>query len=80
MLIGAAFGRDQFGRVMGLMSPFTTALSLPAAPLVGWAFDRTGSYDPAFAVLPIVFVLAGASLALLRLPRPAVAELPRASD
>jgi cyanate permease len=68
VLIGTAFGREHFGRVMGLTSPFTMALSLPAAPVAGWVFDRTGSYDAAFAAFPLVFALAGIALILLRLP------------
>lgn len=69
VLIGRAFGRESFGRAMGLMGPFTMVLSLPAAPVAGWVFDRTGSYDPAFRVLPLAFVLGAVSLLLLRLPR-----------
>jgi MFS family permease len=70
VLIGSAFGREAFGRVMGLASPFTMALSLPAAPLAGLVFDRTGSYDPAFRVLPLMFALAAVALFALRLPPP----------
>jgi sugar phosphate permease len=71
VLIGSAFGRESFGRVMGLMSPFTMALSLPAAPLAGWVFDHTGSYDPVFRVFPFVFALAGVVVLAVRAPAPA---------
>lgn len=68
VLVGAAFGRESFGRALGLMGTFTMAMSLPAAPLAGWVYDRTGSYDPAFAVLPLAFALGALLLLLLRLP------------
>lgn len=68
-LVGATFGRADFGRVTGLMSPMMLALTLVTPPLAGYLFDRSGSYDLAFrilfgltlfAALPISFLRVGA--------------------
>ncbi|MCE2392777.1 MAG: MFS transporter [Proteobacteria bacterium] len=53
-LVGDAFGRERFGRAMGLMGPVTLPLSLGGAALTGWLADRTGSYDLAFKWLMAV--------------------------
>jgi MFS family permease len=67
-LIGLGFGRDAFGRVMGLMSPIMLPIVLPGAPLAGWIFDQTGSYTTAFQIFLVGFGLSAATLGLLRLP------------
>jgi MFS family permease len=67
-LVGAAFGRHAFGRVMGLMSPVMVPVQSLGIPFAGWMFDRTGAYDRAFAVLLGVYGLAMLAVALLRLP------------
>jgi MFS family permease len=67
-LVGAAFGRLAFGRVMGLMSPVMVPIQMLGSPFAGLMFDRTGSYTMAFAILASVYVLAMVVLALLRLP------------
>ena len=67
-LIGAAFGRLAFGRVMGLMSPVMLPIQTAGIPFAGWVFDRTGSYDLAFSSFLGVYVLAILALAFIRLP------------
>ena len=67
-LIGAAFGRLAFGRVMGLMSPVMVPIQTVGIPFAGWVFDRTGSYDLAFAMFLGSYLLAMLALAFLRLP------------
>jgi MFS family permease len=73
-LIGLRFGRDSFGRVMGLMYPVMMPLTLTGAPFAGWVFDRTGSYSLAFQVFLGAFALAALVLVFLRVPEAADAS------
>jgi MFS family permease len=68
-LIGAAFGRHAFGRVMGLMSPVMIPVQSFGIPFAGWVFDETGSYALAFRTFIGLYAAAALGLALLRLPR-----------
>jgi MFS family permease len=68
-LVGAAFGRRAFGRVMGLMSPAMLPIQMFGVPFAGHVFDRTGSYELAFEVFLGAFVLSLAALSRLRLPQ-----------
>ncbi len=47
-VVGAAFGRESFGRVLGAMRPPMSVIHLLGVPFAGWMYDVTGSYDPAF--------------------------------
>jgi MFS family permease len=67
-LIGAGFGRNEFGSVMGLMSPFMAPIQALGVPFAGWIFDRTGSYDLAFQAFLGIYALAAFVLFFLRLP------------
>ena len=67
-LIGAGFGRQAFGRVMGLMTPVMLPIHVLGIPYAGWIYDRTGSYEIAFLTFIGIYVLAIAVLLLLRLP------------
>ncbi len=67
-LIGAGFGRQAFGRVMGLMGPVMLPVHILGIPYAGWIYDRTGSYEIAFLTFIGIYVLAIAVLLLLRLP------------
>lgn len=68
-MIGAAFGRLAFGRVMGSMSPFILPLQVSGVPFAGWVFDTTGHYAPAFRLFAGLYATSMAALLLLRLPR-----------
>ncbi len=48
--VGAVFGRDRFGRVMGLMRPVMLPIQTIGVPLAGWLYDRQGNYDQAFLI------------------------------
>ncbi|MEM6703929.1 MAG: MFS transporter [Acidobacteriota bacterium] len=48
--IGALFGRDRFGRVMGLMRPVMLPIQTIGVPLAGWLYDVQGNYQTAFGV------------------------------
>jgi len=67
-LVGAAFGRHAFGRVMGLMSPAMLPITMLGQPFAALVFDRTGSYDMAFEIFVGVFALSMLVLSQLRLP------------
>lgn len=67
-LVGAAFGRKAFGRVMGLMSPAMLPIQMLGVPFAGHVFDRTGSYRFAFQVFVGAFALSLVMLSRLRLP------------
>jgi len=72
-LIAQVFGADHCGRVMGLMSPLITALSLLQLPLAGHIRDVTRSYQPAFAAFIALLVLVLLLLPLIRGHRAAAA-------
>jgi MFS family permease len=67
-LIGVCYGREAFGRVMGLMAPVMGPMNWIVFPFTGWVRDRTGSYDLAFVVFLGAIALAAGLLAFLRLP------------
>jgi MFS family permease len=67
-LIGAAFGRQAFGRVMGMMSPVMMPVSMVGVPFAGYVFDTQGSYQLAFQILMGAYVLAMGLLTQLRIP------------
>jgi len=67
-LIGRCYGRQAFGRAMGLMNPVMGPLLWGVFPFTGWVRDRTGNYDFAFVVFLGFVGLAACLLALLRPP------------
>lgn len=67
-LIGRCYGRQSFGRVMGLMSPAMGPLLWVVFPFAGWVRDRTGNYDAAFAAFLAALAVGGGLLSLLRPP------------
>ncbi len=67
-LTGAVFGRAAFGRVMGLMNLFMMPFSVLGAPAAAYLFDRTGSYQLAFASFLVFPALSALVIAFLRLP------------
>ena len=67
-LIGAAFGRYSFGRMMGLMNPLMLPIRVLGIPYAGWIYDRTASYEIAFLTFIGLCVASILVLAFLRLP------------
>jgi hypothetical protein len=68
-MIGRCYGRQAFGRVMGLMLPAMGPLMWTVFPFTGWARDRSGNYDLAFVVFLGALGLAAGLLTLLRPPQ-----------
>ena len=56
-VVGAAFGRDSFGKVLGAMRPFMSVIHLLGVPFAGWVFDVTGTYEPAFLTFLGLYVI-----------------------
>jgi MFS family permease len=67
-LIGSCFGRQAFGRVMGLMGLIVLPFVMVMAPLGGYVFDQTGSYVLAFQGTVALFPLAALATWLIRVP------------
>jgi len=67
-IVSTRFGPASFGRVLGLLGPFTT-LSAIGPVLAGRIRDATGEYDLAFVVFGVILVPAMFGMLLLR-PRP----------
>lgn len=65
-VVGAAFGRESFGRVLGAMRPAMSAIHLIGVPFAGWMYDATGSYKPAFLTFLGLYVLTAIVVAGLK--------------
>ena len=70
-MLGAVFGRDVFGRVMGLMGPVMLLPLVVSPPLIGHLYDTTGSYTLPFTLFLASFAVPAALLIFLRVPREA---------
>jgi len=67
-VVGKTFGRDQFGAVLGLMRPAMFPIQILGVPFAGWIFDVTGSYDTAFQVFLVLYLLAALAVSFYRQP------------
>jgi MFS family permease len=65
---GIAFGRENFGKVMGLMRPAMMPLQVAGLPFAGWVFDTYGDYRLAFHIFLGLYVLAAICTWAMRLP------------
>lgn len=54
---------------MGLMNLLMLPFSVAGAPAAAYLFDRTGSYEVAFASFIACFALGAVAIAFLRLPK-----------
>ena len=73
-IVGATFGRERFGAVLGLMRPAMFPIQIIGVPFAGWVFDVYGSYDPAFQVFLCLYVAAAVAISFYRAP-PKVAAI-----
>jgi MFS family permease len=67
-IAGIAFGRENFGKVMGLMRPAMMPLQVAGLPFAGWIFDVYGDYRLAFQLFLGLYVLAALCAWAMRLP------------
>ena len=64
----ACFGRAVIGQVGGLNALVSMPFMVIGPPLIGWVYDRTGGYEPAFYGLIGTTAVALTLLALVRFP------------
>lgn len=62
-MIARLFGARDYGRVMGMMSPFNVSCNILAVPLTGFLYDKTGNYT-----LPLTLFMGLLAITLLWLP------------
>ncbi len=74
VLLCALYGREEFGRIIGLMGPMMIPFQTLGIPFAGWVFDRTGSYDGAFLTFLGLYAASALMLGFLRLPAHATLE------
>ena len=67
-MVAAAFGIQNFGRAMGLMSPLIAILVMPGFMIAGWSDDMTGSFVLALRIYVVEIGVAALLLLGLRLP------------
>jgi cyanate permease len=63
-IVSSWFGAAAFGRVTGLVGPFTTLAAI-GPWIAGYIRDTTGSYDPAWFWLSISLLIAVAATLML---------------
>ncbi|MEX1032089.1 MAG: MFS transporter [Cellvibrionaceae bacterium] len=71
--VGQLFGRQGFGKMMGLMRPMMLPLQVLGLPLAGWVYDATGSYNGAFYCFLLLILLALA-ITLVMIPKERTTE------
>jgi MFS family permease len=69
-LIGDCWGRDAFGRVMGLMGPLMLPMNIASLQVAPWFYDTRGSYDGALWIYGAWAATGASALLLLRPPQP----------
>jgi MFS family permease len=67
-LVAEAFGRLHYGAIYGRLTPFVMMAQAGGIPLMSLVRDRTGSYDPAMAVIVAASLIAVVLVLQVRLP------------
>ncbi len=67
-LVAEAFGRLHYGAIYGRLTPFVMLAQATGIPLMGYLRDRTGSYEPAMAVIVAASLVAVVLVLRVRLP------------
>jgi len=69
-ITGKIYGRDNFGKVMGLLRPTMMPIILTGLPLSNWVFDTYGSYQAAFKISIFAYIPAIPIISRLNLDNP----------
>ena len=64
------FGRQNAGTIRGFVTPVSTIVGTVTPVFAGLMWDRLGSYDLAFTVFAISWVLAGIIMLVASQPKP----------
>ena len=65
-MTGEVFGRKNYGKAMGLMSPAMLQIQMFGVPFAGYVYDHTGSYAIALKTFLGIYALAAVCLGMLR--------------
>ncbi|MEE2678376.1 MAG: MFS transporter [Myxococcota bacterium] len=68
VIIGQCFGRGAFGRVMGIGGLAGLPIIAGSAPLVGFLFDATGTYESGFTLQLAALGVAAVCFVFVRVP------------
>ena len=63
------FGRGSLGTIRGVFLPVTQVLGAVSPVFAGYVFDTTGSYDGAFLVFGLCFMVGAVVMLLAKRPR-----------
>jgi MFS family permease len=66
-LLSAYFGRKNYSRIIGWVSPLVTLISAGSPPLTGMLYDASGSYRAPFSIAAVL-LFAGIGIAFLARP------------
>jgi MFS family permease len=56
-LVGQLFGRESYGKVMGLMRPIMLPLHVSGLPIAGAVYDQTGHYRAAYTLFLLLYAI-----------------------
>lgn len=67
-IIREYFGTKNFGKIYGLSHLFMTSAILIGAPLAGWVYDTSGTYDPIWLVFSVANMIGAIIILFTPLP------------
>lgn len=67
-LVAETFGRLHYGTIYGRLTPFVMLAQAAGIPAMGYLRDRTGSYEPALALIVAASLIAVGLVLRVRLP------------
>ena len=73
-IVGRTFGRSSFGSVLGIMRPAMFPIQILGVPFAGLVFDEFGSYEIAFRVFLLLYLIAIVSVCFYKRPVEKISE------
>ncbi|MFP6581722.1 MAG: MFS transporter [Candidatus Hydrogenedentota bacterium] len=64
-LIGEVFGRENFGTIMGMMSPCMLPIQITGLPLAGYIYDQTGNYILVLRIFLVIYLCSAIAMFFL---------------